>query len=152
MGILAYPSRAGLRRYLSCCGYERCATLVYEQMGHSELATACEVCALPPEITPCVELDHIAQGSLPLLADHHVAVFDPTMELHAWNLYELSSMGDLQALDSQFGYQALSQSRAQRVCLPCADQMRDAWVYLGAESAKMLPAVLPEAGGGYRKP
>ena len=145
-GILKYPSRAGLRRYLANCGYERCAAIVNANSG--ELVVGEVPASLIGDAgTPAGQVQvpgiELPQGVLQLNQESpHQNVICTAV----------TDMGVFRRLDEHFGYDPADPHRSPvlRVCLPTLDSAHDVWVYIEAKSASILPIILPEAGGGYR--
>jgi hypothetical protein len=151
-GILGYPSRAGLRRYLASCGYERCSLYVGCQageviagsipIGQWEGLTPLEGGVLLPFEHGMPDGSFVA--STGLIPEHSQAfrVTDPVA---------------FRRLDDHFGYDpaAAAKSPLRRLCVPSTSGTDtaglDVWVYLDENSADLLPALLPEAGGSYRR-
>ena len=149
-GILEYPSRAGLRRYLRNCGYERCADALSIQ--EHEMVLVDQVL----EASPLVRMgDSKSSVYLPArLATNGLLEVSDDLPMSRFDSVDLRDPKSLRGLDLQHGYSAKDhkQSACHRVSLPSADGVIDIWAYVDERTLSQLPSVLPEAGGGFSVP
>lgn len=148
--LLEYPCRAGLRRYLARCGYERCADAVG--------AVDYEVLVPPPnadDLTFLAEQDGFAElkVELPLARlENDGYTLCPTVETYTAYVVPPSRQEEtFRAVDAVAGYNSASpeSSSIRRICLPDTPGEWDVWVYICSSDVERMAEILPEAGGAY---